>query len=104
MPIGSRNSSRRISPGWTAQPAGPSFLILTIASPTSDLMVIRYLHVVGVAIPPHEAHSELVIDGNTVLAFPVMVQFFQPVAARNPQILQSGGGVEHGQLLPGRFS
>jgi len=49
-------------------------------------VVIRYLHIVGVAIPPHEAHAELVIDGNTVLASPVMLQFFHSVAARNPQI------------------
>ena len=65
--------------------------MLTIASPVPDLVVIRYLHVVGVAIPPHEAHAELVIDGNTVLTFPVMLQFFQSVASRNPQIPQYRG-------------
>jgi hypothetical protein len=32
-------------------------------------VVIRYLYIVGIAIPPHEAHAELVIDGNAVLAF-----------------------------------
>jgi hypothetical protein len=41
----------------------------------------------GIAIPPHEAHAELVINGNTVLAFPVMAKLFQSVAARNSQIL-----------------
>src|ERR1017187_2275283 len=101
MFIGSRNSSRRISPGCTAHPAWPSFLILTICSPVAghptlmchplDSVVIRYLYVVGIAIPPHEAHAELVVDGNTVLAFPVMAQLFQPVAGRNSQILHSRG-------------
>ena len=69
-----------------------------------DSVVIRYLYVVGIAIPPHEAHAELVVDGNTVLAFPVMVQFFEPVTGRNSQILHSRGRVEHGQFLPGSFS
>ncbi len=56
-----------------------------------DSVVIRYLYVVGIAIPSHEAHAELVVNGNAVLAFPVMVQLFQPVAGRNSQILHSRG-------------
>src|ERR1035441_5668004 len=97
MSKGSKNSSRRISPGCTAHPAGPSFLILTIASPVFghgtvlccalDLVIVRNLYVVGIAIPPNEAHAELVINGNTVLAFPVMLQLFQSAAGRDPQVL-----------------
>jgi hypothetical protein len=66
-------------------------------------VVIRDLYVVSVAIPPHEADAELVVDGNTVLAIPVMLQLFQSIAGRNSQILHSGGCVEHGQFLPGGF-
>src|SRR5271155_5749508 len=108
MPIGCKNSSRRISPGCTAQPAGPSFLILTIVFSipilflrTRDLssgrssykrsVVIRYLYIVGIAVPPHKAHAELIVDPNAVLAFPVMAQLLQPVAGRNSQILHPHG-------------
>src|SRR5580700_5121253 len=42
IPIGSRNSSRRISPGCTAQPAGPSFLMLMISFPSGDLLFSSY--------------------------------------------------------------
>src|SRR5579863_5548819 len=102
MPIGSRNSSRRISPGCTAQPAGPSFLILMIAFHTlctfEESVVIGDLYLVGVAFPPDEAHPELIVDPNAVLTFPVTMQRLQFVAGRNSQILQFLGRVNHGQL------
>jgi hypothetical protein len=62
-------------------------------------VVIRYFYVVGIAIPPHEAQAELLVDRNTVLAFTVMAQLFQSVSWRSSQILESGGCVEHGQFL-----
>src|SRR5579863_1122285 len=88
MPIGSKNSSRRISPGCTAQPAGPSFLILMIAFPfilctCEESGVIRDLCLVSIAIPPDEANPELIVDSNAVLNFPVTTQRLQPVAGRN---------------------
>jgi len=58
-----------------------------------DSVVIRYLYVVGIAFPPHEAHAELVVDGNTVLAFPVMAQLFQPALARS--FAKAGLFVQH---------
>ncbi len=42
----------------------------------TDSVVIRDLNVVGIAIPPREAHAKLVVDGDTVLAFPVVAQLF----------------------------
>ena len=69
-----------------------------------NLVIIRYLYIVRMAISPHEAHTELVIDGNTVLAFPVVAQFFESVTGRNLQILHSYGRVKHSQFLSGRFS
>jgi hypothetical protein len=31
-------------------------------------VVIRYLYVVGIAVPPQEAQPELIVDANAVLA------------------------------------
>jgi len=73
----------------------PSRLILILDAHillhTHNLVVIRYLYIVRMAISPHEAHAELVIDGNTVLAFSVMAELFESVTGRNSQIFQSYG-------------
>jgi hypothetical protein len=78
MPIGRRNSSRRISPGCTAHPAGPSFLMLTILSLNihAKSVIIRDLYVVRIAVQPDETNSELVVNTNAMLPFPVAVQSF----------------------------
>jgi hypothetical protein len=39
-------------------------------------VVIRYLHVEGIAIAPHEAHAELIVDPNAMLADTVTMQRF----------------------------
>jgi hypothetical protein len=54
-------------------------------------VVISYFYVEGIAIPPHEAHAELIIDPNAVLAFPATPQGLKPVAGRNSQIFQVFG-------------
>src|SRR5271155_4527541 len=115
MPISARNSSRRISPGCTAQPAAPSFLILTLFS-VSDFfphapalrpamsVVIRYLHVVRIPLPPKEAHTKLIVDANAVLANTVSAQSLQPVAGGNSQILHAHGCVKCGHFPFGHVS
>jgi hypothetical protein len=50
-------------------------------------VVIRYLDIKGVTVPPDETHAELIVDSNAVLAFPVTVQLFETVARRNSQVL-----------------
>ncbi len=60
-------------------------------SPYFLFVVIRYLNIVGVTVPEHKAHTELIIDPNTVLAFPVVVQLFQSIAGGNSQILYFHG-------------
>jgi hypothetical protein len=52
-------------------------------------MVIRDLYVVGIVIPPQEAQAELLVDSDSVLAFTVWAQLFQPIAGRNSQIIKS---------------
>ena len=54
-------------------------------------VVIRYLNIVGITVPEHKADTELIIDPNTVLPFPVVVQLFQSIAGRNSQILYFHG-------------
>ena len=67
-------------------------------------MVIRYLYVEGIAVPPHEAHAELIVDPNTVLPRSAVAQLLKPVAVKDSQILQPPGRVEHRQLFPGGVS
>ena len=50
-------------------------------------MVVDDFHVVGVAIPPHEADAILIIDPDAVLALALAVQRFQPVSGRHTQKL-----------------
>ena len=64
-------------------------------------MVIRYLYIEGIAIPPHEAHAELIVDPDAVLAYAVMMQRPKLVTRGNSQVLQPSGRMEHCQLLLG---
>jgi len=57
-------------------------------------MVVDDFHVVGVALPPHEADAILIIDPDAVLALALAVQRFQPVSGRHTQIIQRHGGVQ----------
>jgi len=52
------------------------FPSLSILFSQFQSVVIRYLHIVGITALPQETHSELIVDPNTVLAFPVMLQLF----------------------------
>jgi len=59
-------------------------------------VVIDYLDVEGIAIPPDETHAELIVNPNAVLAGAVVLQRLQFVAWREPQIFQPFGCVKHG--------
>jgi hypothetical protein len=62
-------------------------------------MVVDDFHVVGVAIPPHEADAILIIDSDAVLALALAVQSLQPVSGRHTQIIQRHGGMQQEELL-----
>ena len=62
-------------------------------------MVIRYLHIKGVAFVPHETYAELIVDPDTVLARSIMAQRLQLIPRRQSQVFQSCGCEEHRQLL-----
>jgi hypothetical protein len=62
-------------------------------------MVVYDFHIVGVAVPPHEANAILIIDSDAVLALALAVQSLQPVSGRHTQIIQRHGGMQQEELL-----
>jgi hypothetical protein len=51
-------------------------------------VVVHNFHIHGTYIAPPETYAPLLIDADTVLAFPVAFQGFELVAWRGPQIAQ----------------
>lgn len=62
-------------------------------------MVVDNFHIVGVAVPPHEAYAILIIDSDAVLALALAVQSLQPVSGGNIQIIQRYGSMQQEELL-----
>lgn len=63
-------------------------------------MIIGNFHVVCVPILPDEAHAELIIDPDSMLASPFPLQGMQPVSGWNFQIIELSSCVQHLQLSP----
>jgi len=61
-------------------------------------MVVSDLSVVGVSVSPAEAHAPLIIDADAVMPLAIPGQLFQPVAGRNPQILERLRRIEDSEL------
>ena len=61
-------------------------------------MVIDDFDVVGVAIFPCETDSPLIIYPNTVLPGPIVFHFFQSIARRYSQFVDSARVVQHTEL------
>src|SRR6478609_9481390 len=74
IPIGSRNSVNRISPGWVGAKSAIGF---------SCLVVVNKLDVAGTAGTPGEADPPLVVDADAVLAGADSTQFLQPATRRH---------------------
>src|ERR1700758_4292136 len=75
IPNGSRNSVRRISPGWVGAKSVIGF---------SFLVIVDQFNVRGAGCAPGEADTPLVVDAHAVLACAVAGQLLQPVARRYP--------------------
>ena len=65
-------------------------------------MVVYDFNFEGVARLPAKTNAPLVVNPNTMLALPVMLQGFEPVVRRNRQIPQNARIVEHSELAQGR--
>ena len=61
-------------------------------------MIVDDLNVVCVAITPHEADAESIVDSDAVLSSPVIFERLESVARKNRQVLESMGCVQLLQL------
>ena len=64
-------------------------------------MVVNYLHAFGSAFRPRKTHPILIVDPYDVLTFTLSLNLFQPVAWRNPQVIQLYSLVDLVQLPKG---
>lgn len=60
------------------------------------LVIIDNLDMEGISVPPHEAHSVLIIDSNAVLPRAGSVK--QSISRRYSQILERDSRVQNGEL------
>lgn len=61
-------------------------------------MVVNDLNPFWTSVAPPEADTPLIVDSDTVLARAITAQTLEPVARRNPKILQTTRGVNLPQL------
>jgi hypothetical protein len=57
-------------------------------------VIIRDLHIIGIAVLEAKADPPLIVDGNGELAGPVSLQGMQAIARRRLQVIQTGGQVD----------
>ena len=61
-------------------------------------MVVNDLNPFWTSVAPPEANTPLIIDSDTVLARTISAQTLEPVARRNPKILETTRSVDLTQL------
>src|SRR5690606_37452422 len=61
-------------------------------------VIINNLDIFRTSVRPAEADAPLVVDPDAVLAFPVTLQLFQPVARGRRQITQFSRRLQQGQF------
>jgi len=61
-------------------------------------VIVGYLHIVGVALPPLKANAPPVIDPNAVLSRSLSRHFLQVIRRWNPKVIERDGIIEHPQL------
>jgi hypothetical protein len=64
-------------------------------------MVINNFDIIGMAVPPVEAYSPLIVDPDAPLAFSLADKLFQPVSRRYAKKFQSCRAVDLGQFAKG---
>lgn len=67
------------------------------------LVIVGDFDVTGVRRLPHKADAPLIVDTDAVLAGPVALESFQPVAWRGEQVLPMVGLIQIDKLAAGRF-
>ncbi|KVX94403.1 hypothetical protein WL10_08400 [Burkholderia ubonensis] len=61
-------------------------------------MIVKDLDVGGAVVGPFEADPPLLVDTDAVLAIPITVKCFEPVAGRRPQVAQFFRSSDHFQF------
>src|SRR5258705_4469945 len=102
-PIGTRNSSRRTSPGcsggsffaiydppWSGRQSAASVL----------LVIINEFNVLWTLRGPDKANPELVVHADRMLPATIAFQGLKPIGGRYPQIVQCGCGGQINQVAP----
>ena len=64
-------------------------------------MVINNFGIIGMAVPPVEAYSPLIVDPDAPLAFSLADKLFQTVSRRHAKKFQSGRAVDQSQFAKG---
>jgi hypothetical protein len=64
-------------------------------------VVVGDLYFIGIAIPPNEAKTPLIVDANAELSSAVTSQPFEPVPWKRRENLQIIGSVEHIEFAKG---
>src|SRR6201998_4962675 len=90
IPIGSRNSVKRISPGWVGAKSAIGF---------SFLVIVDQFDVAGAAGTPGEADAPLVVDADAVLACAPAGQLLPAVSRRHAWVVEALGGVDESELV-----
>src|ERR1019366_4652076 len=100
-PIGTRNSSRSISPGCVGGRCVGRRL-WTSAPRSARLVVVCDFNFVGIPVLPLEADPELVVDANAVLSGSVAFQAFEAIARGHVQLAEISHPIELCQLASDR--
>lgn len=66
-------------------------------------MIVYDFHILDPAFGPDETHAVFVIDANGMLAFAVALERLQPIAGRDPQVVELLGDVELLEFAEGNF-
>ena len=61
-------------------------------------MVVNDFNPFWTSVAPPEADTPLIVDSDTVLPGPITAQMLEPVARRDPEVLQTTRGVDLTQL------
>src|SRR5882762_6136384 len=81
IPIGSRNSVMRISPGWVGAKSAMGRLLSSGSQ--RFLVVVNEFDIRGTAGAPREAEAPLVVHAHAVLASAITSQFLEAVSRRH---------------------
>ena len=65
-----------------------------------SLVIVDNLNLPCVAIAPDETNAPLLVDANAMLPKSVATRSFEPVAGRDPQIIEASGRVDRNQFGP----